>query len=446
MNCKNQTVFIGDNLPILRGLNSGIADLIATDPPFNKEKRFNHPFGTNPQDRKGKTKPGFDDAWTLDDVTKEEHELLNSQHPDLYHLCTLARKMHSAGMMAYLIMMSSRMLECHRILKETGSIYLHCDHTATAYLRMLMDGVFGKKNFRNEIIWCYEKPRPSKIRFRQNHDTILYYAKRENSTFHTLRVPTIDGKFEMRKPFKRPDGTIWTPKAPGKAASDWWIDIPSFATAMSSKERTGWATQKPIALYTRFVLASSNPGDLVIDPFCGCATTLVAAENAGRKWIGIDRDENAKVKVVEQLDKLNESTTDWLRKVIIRTDQPVRDDLGKIPHYKTHFDRLYREQSGICPGCNWHRDAHVMTVDHDWPRSKGGQDNIENLRVLCSGCNSSKGTKTMAQLIARNKKKGIWNDGLYGREKLIDETDPPHPNPKNKPPKLSKKQTSMKLK
>ena len=106
MNCKNQTVFIGDNLPILRGLNSGIADLIATDPPWNKEKRFNHVFGTNPQDRKGKTKPGFDDAWTLDDVKKEEHELLNSQHPDIYHLCTLAYKMHSAGMMAYLVMMN----------------------------------------------------------------------------------------------------------------------------------------------------------------------------------------------------------------------------------------------------------------------------------------------------------------------------------------------------
>ena len=135
MNCENQTVFIGDNLPILRGLNSGIADLIATDPPWNKEKRFNHVFGTNPQDGKGKTKPGFDDAWTLDDVKKEEHELLNDQHPDIYHLCTLARKMHSEGMMAYLVMMSSRMLECHRILKTTGTLYFHCDPHASHYLK-----------------------------------------------------------------------------------------------------------------------------------------------------------------------------------------------------------------------------------------------------------------------------------------------------------------------
>ena len=139
MNCENQTVFIGDNLPILRGLNSGIADLIATDPPWNKEQRFNHPFGTNPKDKKGKIKPGFDDSWTLDDVKKEEHELLNSQHPDIYHLCSLARKMHSEGMMAYLVMMSSRMLECHRLLKETGTLYFHCDPGASHFLQKTLD-------------------------------------------------------------------------------------------------------------------------------------------------------------------------------------------------------------------------------------------------------------------------------------------------------------------
>lgn len=406
-NVKNQSVFIGDNLDIMRGLNSGIADLIATDPPFNKERRFDHIFGTNPKTKTGKTKPGFDDAWTMDDVRKEEHELLGKLHSGVYRLCSLAHTMHSPGMMAYLIMMSTRLLECRRLLKETGSIFVHCDHSANAYLRMLMDAIFGRKNFRNEIVWCYEKPRPSKIRFRQNHDTILYYAKSENSTFHTLRVSTIDGKFEMRKPFKRPDGTIWTPKAPGKAASDWWIDIPSFATAMSAKERTGWATQKPIKLYSRFIQAATNPGDLVVDPFCGCATTLVAAENAGRQWIGIDCDECAEQLIVEQLTKLNEGSEDWLCKVIIRKDIPKRTDLGEIPHYKTHFNALYTKQNGICVGCDWPRDAHVMTVDHDLPRSKGGQDNIENLKVLCSGCNSSKGTGTLAQLRAKNRKRGL---------------------------------------
>ena len=157
--------------------------------------------------------------------------------------------------------------------------------------------------------------------------------------------------------------------------------------------------------------AVSNPGDLVLDPFCGCSTTLVAAENAGRQWIGIDRDENAEQMVLGQLGKLAGQTPEfWRQQVIIRKcfDQhngwPARDDLGKIPHY------------------------------------------IENLRVLCSGCNSAKGTKTLAQLIARNKKKGVWNFGLYGRERPIDLTDPPHPNPKNKQARgVSKKQKSLRL-
>ena len=494
MNCKNQTVFIGDNLPILRGLNSEIADLIATDPPWNKEKRFNHVFGTNPKDRKGKTKPGFDDAWTLDDVKKEEHELLNSQHPDIYHLCTLARKMHSEGMMAYLVMMSSRMLECHRILKETGTLYFHCDHTANAYIRMLLDAIFGKENFRNQIVWkrTISDQKGSQYAPKQwgnNTDHILFYSKSDKYTlkpYRPLNAEEIEAKFNKTdkdgrkyrddssslfraksmgprpnlcyewKGFRNPSPAGWRlckerleeefqkgniviredgklerrqylEDYPGYKPGNLWYDIPP----VLGNEKSGWATQKPVALYSRFILASSNEGDLVLDPFCGCSTTLVAAEKAGREWIGIDRDENAETMVLGQLGKLATSQTPefWRKRVIIRKcfDQhngwPVRDDLGKIPNYKKHFDKLYREQSGICPGCNWYRDAHVMTVDHDWPRSKGGRDNIGNLRVLCLGCNSAKGTKTLAQLIARNKKKGIWNYGLYGRETPIDATN-----------------------
>ena len=451
MNCKNQTVFIGDNLPILRGLNSGIADLIATDPPWNKERRFNHLFGTNPKDKKGREKPGFDDAWTLDDVKEEEHELLNSQHPDIYHLCSLARKMHGAGMMAYLIMMSTRMLECHRILKETGSLYLHCDPTANSYLRLLLDAIFGQKNFRNEIIWHYSAGHHPKTDFKRKHDVILRYAKKHKQMkFNQMRMPYFfrteaekDREFKFRDEFGRiyrgnrtvdkwgnprrfyldegtPVDTVWT----------YLREKEMNSLSSSGNERTGWSTQKPVALYSRMIEASTDAGDLVLDPFCGCSTTLVAAENAGRKWIGIDRDENAEAMVKGQLGKLTSQTPEfWRDKVTIRkcfgrhNEWPVRDDLGKIPHYKKHFDRLYREQSGICPGCNWHRDAHVMTVDHDYPKSKGGRDNIENLRALCSGCNSAKGTKTLAQLIAKNKKNGVWNDGLYGRETPIDATN-----------------------
>ncbi len=170
------------------------------------------------------------------------------------------------------------------------------------------------------------------------------------------------------------------------------------------------------------ILASSNPGDVVLDPFCGCATTLVAAENAGRQWIGIDRDEEAERQVVLQLNKLNQGTEteaqdelgkDWGRRVLIRRcdnqrkQHPVRNDLGEFEHYKKHFDRLYTEQAGICAGCDDHYDAKVMHVDHDFPRAKGGQDNIENLQVLCSGCNSRKGTGTLSQLREKNRRLGL---------------------------------------
>ena len=148
---KNRTVYIGDNLDVMRGLNRCIADAIITDPPFNSNRRYEHAFGTPSADKKGRKKPGFDDAWTMDDVRAEEHELLKKQEPDVYHLCALARKMHSPGMQAYLIMMATRILQCRELLKESGSMFLHCDPTANAYLRMLMDAVFKAKNRRKDL-------------------------------------------------------------------------------------------------------------------------------------------------------------------------------------------------------------------------------------------------------------------------------------------------------
>ena len=181
----------------------------------------------------------------------------------------------------------------------------------------------------------------------------------------------------------------------------------SYLNSMSH-ERSGWATQKPLALYSRMILASSNPGDVVLDPFCGCATTLVAAENAGRQWIGIDREKEAGKQVLIQLAKLNENTADfWRDKIRIRHDIPARTDLGDIPHYRTHFSTLYTEQNGICKLCLEQYDSHVMEMDHIVARSKGGKDNIENLQLLCTRCNKLKGNLSMAQAIAKAKKLGI---------------------------------------
>ena len=460
LNCKNQTVFVGDNREVMLGLNSGCIDLICADSPFNKEKRFDHVFGS-PKQQKKKKKPGFDDkwdGWLMTPQRAEELTLLEKCHPHIFRLCNAALEMHSAGMQGYLVMMSTRLIECHRLLAATGSIYLHCDPTANAYLRLLMDGIFGKQNFRNQIVWKRQTnsgaKAKSKRKFGAMFDTILFYAKSEAHKINHLYLPVtkdyIERNFKMqdeRGRFKTEEiqesskakmeeyernGLLYRTSTgrlrkkkyewqfPGELIGSLWTDF--MALGSNATERSGWSTQKPVALYSRMILASSNPGDVVLDPFCGCATTLVAAENAGRKWIGIDRDEEAERQVVLQLNKLNQGTEteaqdelgkDWGRRVIIRhcdnkrKEHPVRDDLGEFEHYKKHFDRLYTEQAGICAGCDHHYDAKVMHVDHDFPRAKGGQDNIENLQVLCSGCNSRKGTGTLSQLREKNRRLGL---------------------------------------
>ena len=314
-------------------------------------------------------------------------------------------------MKSYLIYMAVRLLEMERILKDTGSIYLHCDPTASHYLKALMDAIFGHTNFQNELVWGYEKPRSATKVWRRNHDIIFFYTKGRKWTFHPQRMPTLDGKFEMRKPFKRPDGTVWEPKEPGKQAGSWWYDIPSFATRMSAKERTGFKTQKPLKLLERIISASSNPGDFVFDPFCGCATTLIAAAKLQRRWIGIDLSEKA----VELMEIRFEEDMGMHDRPIPRDareedeegkrlvpDLPERTDLGKLPPPHTYRDELYGIQSGNCEGCRTHfSNKKNLEVDHIVAKSKGGTDARRNLQLLCSSCNRIKGDRGMEYLMTR---------------------------------------------
>ena len=428
-NWKNQTVLIGDNIDIMRAMNSQTADLIATDPPFNKHKKFDHIFG-------GKKEFGFDDAWTLHAERNEEHKLLESDHNDLYEVCKIGGKLHSKGMLGYLVFMGVRLIECKRILKETGSIYLHCDHSANAYLRMLMDGIFGEQNFRNQIAWYYKNASRGKYNWAKAYDTILYYAKdceKVKFSRDEILVPFESGMTAWRYS----KGGQSDKEMPKGKTPDNVICIPALNTM--SKERSGWATQKPVELYSRMILASTNPGDVVFDPFCGCATTLVAAENAGRQWIGIDRHPEAEKQVVQQLNKLNKGTEtetqdelgkDWGRRVIIiNTYQKDKDgkvkkdkngkfislkqlpiartDLAATIPYKGHFNDLYANQNGMCNGCGRHVDKHIAHIDHKVPRTKGGQDHFGNLQILCSGCNTLKGNRTMAWLMKTLKERGL---------------------------------------
>jgi len=199
--------------------------------------------------------------------------------------------------LAYLTMMTVRLVELKRVLKKTGSIYLHCDPTASHYLKLVMDAIFGKQNFRNEIVWAYTGPSGAKRDFPRKHDIIFRYSKSDQCSFYPdeIRIPYSES-FLKRRAYSEGKAGIFKEKgehiieeefSKGKLPADWWDDIPS-GGQISSSERLGYATQKPEALLERIIKASSKEGDWVLDPFCGCGTTVSVAERLDRKWVGID--------------------------------------------------------------------------------------------------------------------------------------------------------------
>ena len=177
MNWKDKTIFIGDNLHIMRGMNSASADLIYLDPPFNSNRNYAAPIGSKAAGA------AFKDTWTLSDVDLAEHGELAEQAPSLHTVIQAAREAHGKGMQSYLIMMSTRLLEMVRILKDTGSIYMHCDSTASHYLKLVMDSIFGADNFQNEIVWKRTSTHNDPNRFGRIHDTLLFYVKGEGATW-----------------------------------------------------------------------------------------------------------------------------------------------------------------------------------------------------------------------------------------------------------------------
>ena len=229
----------------------------------------------------------FKDTWTLNDVDAAWLDLIEAKHPQLNRVIHAAMTNSDKS---YLIYMAIRLLEMHRILKPTGSLYLHCDPTMSHYLKLVMDSVFGKSNFRREIIWNLETASGFKSQvkgFIRGHDTILYYTKGRDFLFNKIYQPH---KPEYIKRFRKTDkdGRRYRDDRPNKrrqyldetqgvAFTDVWTDIMSFQQHSTSKERTGYPTQKPLTLLDRIIIASSNEGDLVFDPFCGCATTLVGS-------------------------------------------------------------------------------------------------------------------------------------------------------------------------
>ncbi len=299
---QNRTLIRGDNLEAMREFPDESVDLIATDPPFNSKRDYFVPYRDEHGREPDTLVRAFTDTWTWGEAAEDTYRELivdvGGQIADTIQ--GLRQFLNETPMMAYLVMMGIRTVEMHRILKDIGSLYLHCDPTASHYLKIILDAVFGPQNFRNEIVWCYQTGGVSKRWFGRKHDVILFYSKTDRYFIDLTRVK------ESRTPevIRR----LETGNESATRASDterlpfdvWNIQA---LNAMAS-ERTGYPTQKPIELYKRIIAASSNEGALILDPFCGCGTTLMASEALNRHWVGIDLTYLAIGAVRQQFDRL----------------------------------------------------------------------------------------------------------------------------------------------
>ena len=393
-NWKPKTIWTGDNLDILRGMNSDSVDLIYLDPPFNSKVNYAAPLGSKAAGA------AFKDTWTLTDVDVEWINLIEAKHPALHRVLLAATTDSDKSYLAY---MSARLIEMQRVLKEDGTVYLHCDPTMSHYLKLTMDAIFGKKAFRNEIIWYYRGAGTPKSDFARRHDTILRYAEK-GSYFDPdpARQPYAKATVERFSHYigNVRDGRNYGQQAlnpKGKHPDDVFTDIQPIAP--SAKARTGYPTEKPLPLLHRIVETSAPPKGIVLDPFCGCATTLVAADDLGRSWVGIDISRKAADLVVERV----EDRQGLWRNIIHRTDIPKRTDLGRVPPYNSsrNKNKLYGDQGGDCAGCGTHFKRQHLEVDHIISRRKGGTDHIDNLQLLCGSCNRIKGDRGMEYLRAK---------------------------------------------
>ena len=297
-------LYFGDNLDIMREhIPDESVDLIYLDPPFNSKATYNVLFQEKNGSQSGAQITAFEDTWHWGRESEESyHEIVTQKTKRLADLMQMLRGfLGTNDMMAYLIMMAIRLAEMHRIIKPTGSIYLHCDPTASHYLKLVLDAVFGVKRFQKEIIWSLETVSGYKSQANnwiRGHDVIFFYTKSNQYFFKKQYLPH---KEEYIARFKKVDENgrryrddrsggrrQYLDQTLGRMLSDVWNDIMSFQQASTSNEILGYPTQKPEALLERIIKASSNEGDIILDPFCGCGTTITVAEKLNRKWIGID--------------------------------------------------------------------------------------------------------------------------------------------------------------
>ena len=351
-NWANRTLWTGDNLDIMRGMNSDSVDLIYLDPPFNSNKTYTAPMDSEAAGA------SFKDTWTSSDVDPAWHLEVADRVPALCAAIDAAGQAHGPSMKSYLVMMAVRLLEMRRLLRDTGTIYLHCDPTSSHYLKIVMDCAFGKEQYRNEIVWHYGKMSNPGRNFPRNHDTILRYTKSDSYVFRTVKgaeseyrtryaryltgnrvlygsVKESRDKLILRRVDRlarelgrnlRDDDVLFDFDREYKVQSD-VMYVPIIKG--NSSERIGYPTQKPLALLHKLIESSTNEGDTVLDPFSGCATACVAAEQLGRQWVGIDLSPLAAELVKRRLrDQLG-----LFYDVVDRADVPRRTDQGQGVEY-----------------------------------------------------------------------------------------------------------------
>lgn len=373
----------------MRGMNSASVDLIYLDPPFNSKADYAAPIGSKAAGA------AFKDTWTLRDVDVEWIDLMAGRHPALWRVLLAAM---TPSDKSYLVYMAVRLLELHRLLKPSGLLYLHCDPTMSHYLKLVCDAIFGRDQFRNEIIWCYAGGGIPKRDFPRKHDVILRYSKTGSYSYAPVYRPYSAGTVQRGRTAVKGKYHDKGLHPEGTPTNDWWIDVPKI-TSPTDPEKLGYPTQKPLALLRRIITASSSPADVVFDPFCGCATTLVAADDLQRSWVGIDISKKAAHLVVQRI----EERQGLFRDIIHREDMPQRTDMGKLLSYRSAAIRkqLYGSQEGQCAACDIAFPYKVLEVDHIIARSKGGTDHPDNLQLLCPSCNRIKGNRGMTYLRER---------------------------------------------
>ena len=341
LNAVNRGVYISDNLPFLKSLNDGCIDLVCIDPPFAKNETFGRKNSKAPdplkpplskaeketelallrrwgiRNEQQANEAGIDwpetrykDFWSWKDVHEEWLKDIEADYPGVHKLIEATQEIHSDGTAAYLCYIAVRMFETRRVLKDTGSLYLHCDHTAGAYLRQLLDAVFGTDSFRNEIAWCYTGPSNTTRWFPRKHDTILFYSNSARALFDrdAVRIPYKEDSFTMGGSGSLTKGSSGRDYkegreeqlAKGKVVEDHWTDVPALSV---SDERTGYPTQKPVGLAERIIKASCPENGVVLDCFAGCAYVAVAAERLGRNWLACDINPRAWTVFKRQFNK-----------------------------------------------------------------------------------------------------------------------------------------------